>query len=299
MGSARPARRFDALRALGDGPAHKAFAERAPSVRFRVPSEVWSSLPRRPADLRNPKTGRRTTLTSLGFVAVRHVPGRRLRVMGGVPPLPRATSGVFTPIAATTTVPPDALRRRSVHRLLSSRRSPRVDRTSFRTSRPSCRSSRRFDRFSGKPSDARRLQGVDLDAKAFGPPGRARTNPRTNRCVAASTRFTPLERSPPASWRRALVARAPRSRSDRSTSRPICVYGSCGSPGSVRPSRGHRLVRGSSPCDRRGFVPTGVEGELMVSPHESCALHAARSTMSPLASGPAEGVPRPKPAVLG
>jgi len=77
-----------------------------------------------------------------------------LRVMGGVPPLPRATSGVSTPIAASATVPPDALRHRSVHRLASSRPSPRVDRTSFRTSRPSCRSSRRFDRFSGKRSDA-------------------------------------------------------------------------------------------------------------------------------------------------
>jgi hypothetical protein len=144
-----------------------------------------------------------------------------------------------------------------------------------------------------------RLQGIGLDANAFGPPDRARTNPRGTRCVAASTRFTPLERSPPASWRRALVARAPRTRSDRSTSRPIGVFGSCGSSGSVRPSRGHRLVRGSSPCDRRGFVPTGAGGELMVSPHGSCALHAARSTMSPLASGPAEGMPRPEPAVLG
>jgi len=154
MGSARPARRFDALRALGDGPACLALAGRAPSVRFRVPSEVDKSLLRHSANPGNPRTGLRTTPASVGFLAVRHMPGRRLRMMGGVPPLPRATSGVLTPIAASATVPPDALRHRSVHRLPSSRRSLRVDRTSFRTSRPSCRSSRRFDRFSGKRSDA-------------------------------------------------------------------------------------------------------------------------------------------------
>jgi hypothetical protein len=222
-----------------------------------------------------------------------------LRVMGGVPPLPRATSGVLTPIAA--------FHHRPCRRLAASERPSACLLEAF--------SSRRADvlpdvsallsfltsvRSLLREAVGRgRLQGVDLDANAFGPPGRPRTNPRTFRCVAASTRFSPLERSPPASWRRALVARAPRSRSDRSTSRPICVFGSCGSPGSVRPSRGHRLVRGSSPCDRRGFVPTGAGGGLMVSPHGSCALHAARSTTSPLASGPAEGMPRPEPAVLG
>jgi hypothetical protein len=208
MGSARPARRFDALRALGDGPARKAFAERAPSVRFRVPSEVWSSLPRRPADLRKPKTGRRTTLTSLGFVAVRHVPGRRLRVMGGVPPLPRATSGVLTPIAASTTVPPDALRRRSVHRLPSSRPSPRVDRASFRTPRPSCRSSRRFERFSGKRSDvggfralvSTRMRSVHRIAR-----GRIRAEPGASLPPRGSPPSSVLPRRPGvALWSRAL-----------------------------------------------------------------------------------------------
>ena len=222
-----------------------------------------------------------------------------MRVMGGVPPLPRATSGVLTPIAA--------FRRRPCRRLATSERPSACLLEAF----SSCRS----DTLPGVPSllsfltsvrsllreavGRGRLQGVDLDADAFGPSDRSRTNPRTNRCVAASTRFTPLERSPPASWRRALVARAPRPRPDRSTSRPICVFGSCGSPGSVCPSRGHRLVRGSSPCDRRGFVPTGAGSELMVSPPESCALHAARSKMSSLAIGPAEGLPRPEPAVLG
>lgn len=62
--------------------------------------------------------------------------------------------GFRPPSRRSTTVPPDALRRRSVRRLASSRPSPRTARASFRTPRPSCRSSRRFDRFSGKRSDA-------------------------------------------------------------------------------------------------------------------------------------------------
>ena len=57
-----------------------------------------------------------------------------------------------------------------------------------------------------------RLQGVDLGANTFGPGESARTDPRETPGVVASTRFTPLERSPPVSWRRALVARAPCSR---------------------------------------------------------------------------------------
>jgi len=55
MGSARPVRRLDALQALGDRPSRSAFAARAPSVRFRVPSEVRSGTPappRRPCDRR-------------------------------------------------------------------------------------------------------------------------------------------------------------------------------------------------------------------------------------------------------
>ena len=296
MGSARPARRFDALRALGDGPARPAFADRTPSVRFRVPSEVLQGTP---ASSGRSEDRARTTLTSLGFVAVRHMPGRRLRVMGGVPPLPRATSGVLTPIAA--------FRRRPCRRLATSERPSACLLEAFSSCRsdvlpdaPALLSFLTSVRSLLREAIGRgRLQGLDLDTNSFGPPDPERTSPRGIRCVVASTRFTPLELSPPASWRRALVARAPRHRRNRSTSRANCAFGSFGSPGSVRPSRGHRLVRGSSPFDRRGFVPTGSGGELMVSLRESCALHAARSTTSPLVAGPAEGLPRPEPAVPG
>jgi hypothetical protein len=151
MGSARPARRFDAHRVPEDGPSRPAFAVRAPFVRFRVPSEACHCAS---APLARSCDRIVATLSSLDFVTVRHLPGRWTRVSRGFPTLSRAASGVLTPIATYTTVPPGALRHRSVHRLHSSRRSPRDERTSSRTSRPSWRSSRRFGRFSGKRSDA-------------------------------------------------------------------------------------------------------------------------------------------------
>lgn len=131
--------RPDGLSPIGRPPCAFAFLPRS----FLAP-------PRRLADL---SIGRRTTLSSLGFVAVRHVPERWTRTVGEVPPLPRAACGVSTPIATYTTVPPAALRRWSVLRLASSRPSPRAGRTSSRTPRPSWRSSRRFARFSGKHAD--------------------------------------------------------------------------------------------------------------------------------------------------
>lgn len=295
MGSARPARRFDAHRALGDGRVRSALADWTPSVRFRVPSEVLQGTPA-PRDrsfdriLRDaffPGLSYRTT--HAGAVVARD--GR-----GSAPPASHVRG--FDPHRGVHHRPSRCLaasERPSACLLeaFSSRRSDVLADVSallsFLTSiRPLLR----------EAIGRGRLQGVDPDANTFGPSNRARTNPRGTRCVVASTRFTPLEHSPPASWRRALIARAPRSRSNRSTSRPNRVVGSCGSPGSVHPLRGHRLVRGSSPCDRRGFVPTGAGGELMVSLRESCALHAARFPMSPLVSGPAEGMPRPEPAVL-
>jgi hypothetical protein len=296
MGSARPARRFHALRALDDRPSRSAFAERAPSVRFRVPSEVLPGTPAPPGRSCDRASsdacflGLSCRTTHAGAAVARD--GR-----GSAPPASHVRG--FDPHRGVRHRPSRRLaapERPSAFLLeaFSSRRSDALaDVTALLSFLASVRSLLREAIGRG------RLQGVDLGVNSFGPPDSPRTNPRETRCVVASTRFTPLERSPPASWRRALVARAPRSRLDRSTSRPICVFGSCGSPGSVRPSRGHRLVRGSSPCDRRGFVPTGAGGGLMVSPHGSCALHAARSTTSPLASGPAEGVPRPEPAVLG
>lgn len=173
------------------------------------------------------------------------MPGRRFRMMEGVPPLPRATSGVSTPIAALTTVPPDALRHRSVHRLASSRPSPRVDRTSFRTSRPSCRSWRRFDRFSGKRSDAGDFRAL------------------------FSTRMRSVHRAAHGRIREHLDASLPPRGSPPSSSlprRPGVALWSRALPVHVMIVR--RLDRSASSglADRRGrFTPLGVTGSSGVS----------------------------------
>jgi hypothetical protein len=272
MGSARPVRRLDALQALGDGPSRPAFTVRAPSVRFRVPSEVRSGTPAPPRWSKDLRSGDAL------------FPGLRGRTTHAGAVDPRRRRGSASPACHVRGFDPHRdLHHRPSRRLTASERPSACLLEAF--------SSRRTDVLSDGPAllaflascrallrearGRRRLQGLNPGANTFGPPASARTNPRRSRCVVASTRFTHLERSPPASWRRALVARAPRPRRDRSTSRPLCVVGSCGSPRSVRPSRGHRLVLGSSPCGRRGLVPTGAGGGLMVWPRASRALHAA------------------------
>jgi hypothetical protein len=244
-----------------------------PPCAFAFLPRHFTAPPRLGVDL---SIERPEALSSLGFVAVRHMPGRWIRMMGGVPPLPRATSGVSTPIAASATVPPDALRRRSVRRLPSSRPSPRVDRTSFRTSLPSCRSSRRFDRFSGKRSGAgdfralisTRIRSVHRIAR-----GRIRERPDASLPPRGSPPSSVLPRRPGvALWSRALPAfgrigrRLDRSASSGLADRrgrfaPLGATGSSGVrhlatvAGSFRPVRGasswFRLANRAR-CMRRG-----------------------------------------------
>jgi hypothetical protein len=68
------------------------------------------------------------------------------------------------------------------------------------------------------------------------------------------------------------------------TSQPACVSGCSGSRRSAVPSRGCRLSWVFSPYDRPGTAGGGAGGGLMVSPHGSRALQAARTDLSPLAS---------------
>jgi hypothetical protein len=67
------------------------------------------------------------------------------------------------------------------------------------------------------------------------------------------------------------------------TSQLACVSGFSGSGRSAVPSRGCRLSWASSPSDRHGTAGIGAGGGLMVSPHGSRALQAARTDLSPLA----------------
>jgi hypothetical protein len=68
------------------------------------------------------------------------------------------------------------------------------------------------------------------------------------------------------------------------TSQPACVSGCSGSRRSAVPSRGCRLSWAFSPSDRHGTAGIGAGGGLMLSPHGSCALQAARTDPSPLTS---------------
>jgi len=256
MGSARPARRLGALRALGTGlPSGPSSSGRPPCAFAFLPRSL-KSLPRHPAGL---ATGRRTTPASLGFCAVRHVPGRRLRMMGGVPPLPRATSGVSTPIAAFRHRPSRCLatsERPSACLLeaFSSRRSDVLpDVSALLSFLASVRLLLREAVGRG------RLQGVDLDVNSFGPPvacGRVRKRRDASLPPRGSPPSNTLPRRPGvALWSRALpvhvriVRRLDRSASSGLADRPgrfapLGATGSCGVlhlatvADSFRPARG-------------------------------------------------------------
>jgi hypothetical protein len=237
MGSARPARRFYALRALGDGPARPAFAERTPSVRFRVPSEVLQGTPAPPS---------RSCDRALDDA---FFPGLSCRTTHAGAAVARDGRGSAPPASHVRGFDPHrGVRHRPSRRLAASERPSACLLEAF--------SSRRSDVLPDVPAllsfltsvrsllreavGRGRLQGVVLDANSFGPPVRSRTNPRAIRCVVASTRFTPLEHSPAASWRRALVRALP-----------------------VHVRIGRRLDRSASSglADRLGwFAPLGATG---------------------------------------
>jgi hypothetical protein len=198
-----------------------------PPCAFAFLPRSFAAYPRHPDGL---ATVRGATLSSLGFRAVRHMPGRWIRTVGGLPALPRAASGVSTPIAAYTTVPPGALRRRSVHRLHSSRPSPRDERTPSRTSRPSWRSSRRFVRFSGKHTgagDFRALISARIRSVHRTPHGRIRARPDASLPPRGSPPSSVLPPRPGVTlWSRALpVHDGIGRRLDRTSSSGVSEHG--------------------------------------------------------------------------
>jgi hypothetical protein len=80
MGSVRPARRFDAHRALARPSVPSRLSpDGGPPCAFAPLQRSIAAPPHRPA---NPKARRRTMLPLLGFLALRHVPGRRTRSRG-------------------------------------------------------------------------------------------------------------------------------------------------------------------------------------------------------------------------
>jgi hypothetical protein len=126
-----------------------------------------------------------------------------------------------------------------------------------------------------------RLQGFDPGANSYGPPDPEGPGASLPSWASPSRALTPSGLGP-----RFGSRSLPSHALGGLTSCPTCVPGSCGTEGSVGPSRGYRLSWGSSPCDRRGHVPAGARGGLMASPHGSRALQAARTDLCPVALRP-------------
>jgi hypothetical protein len=94
-GSAPPARRFDARRALASRDLPSRIApDGGPPCAFALLQRSIATPPHRPA---GPKADRRTMLPPLGFLAVRHVPERWTRVSRSLPAPRRVASGVWIP----------------------------------------------------------------------------------------------------------------------------------------------------------------------------------------------------------
>jgi len=149
---------------------------------------------------------------------------------------------------------------------------------------PSCRSSRRFAAPPCGAGGRERLQGLLPDASSC-----CTRIPEGTRGVDAFLGFSRPELSPPPSRRSAFNHGAsPRTHSSGVTSTSACVTGSLGTEGSACPSRDCLLSSGLSPCDCRGAAALGVGGGLMVSPHGSGALQAARTDPCPLTTEPTE-----------
>ena len=281
MGSVRPARRFDALRALtGPSLPSRLSPDGGPPCAFAPLQRSIAAPPHRPAD---PKAGSSDDASSPGLSCLTtHAGTADPRDRGASGPAACRVRGLSTPIAASTTIPPDALRRRSVHRLHPTRLSPRTERVPSREPRPSWRCSRRFASLPRGACGRGRLQGFDPGASSF-----CHSGPRRVRRADAFLGFSPPERSPPSSWAPLSVAALPlariggvdvpvrlRHRVLRSERVGIVPLGTAGSPGVL------------SPCDRRGTTRVETEGGRMVSPHGSGALQTTRTDLSPLVDRP-------------
>jgi hypothetical protein len=208
---------------------------------------------------------------------------RRILVTRGGQPRMAPRPGFGYPHRGSTVDPPRTLRRGSVHRLHPSRPSPRSARAPSRASLPSWRCSRRIASLPRGACGRGRLQGFDLGASSF-----CRSGPRggpARRCLLGlrpSRAFSPPVLIPALRFAGPPLARLGRDdvlirlrhRVLRSERVGVVPLGTTGSPGLL------------SPCDRRGTTRAETEGGLMVSPHGSGTLQAARADPSPLVVRP-------------
>jgi hypothetical protein len=208
MGSVRPARRFDAHRALAiRGLPSRPKSDGGPPCAFALLQRSIAAPPHRPADR---EAGTSDDASSPGLPCRTTHDGAADPHLVGLPAPRRAASGVSTPIAASTTVPPGALRHRSVPRLPPARRSPRADRDSFRSPLPSWRCSRRFASPPWGACGRGRLQGLDPGVELV-----LTAKPLRVSLVDAFVGFVPSEHSLLPSVRALCVALAPPPRVGR------------------------------------------------------------------------------------
>jgi hypothetical protein len=113
IGSVRPARRFDALRAhAGPGLPSRLTPDGGPPCAFALLQRSIAAPPHRPAD---PKARTSDDASSRGLSCLTTHDGTADPRSAGRPsPAACHVRGLGTPLAASTVVPPDALRRRSV-----------------------------------------------------------------------------------------------------------------------------------------------------------------------------------------
>ena len=216
MGSVRPARRFDALRALaGSSLPDRLSPGPRPPLRFRSSAEVHRSTP---APSRSPKARSSDDASSPGLSCPTTHAERRTRYRGASSPAACRVRGLRPPSRR----PPPSLPRlaaRSVHGLHPSRLSPRSGRLLLRGALPSWRSPRRFASLPWGACGRGRLQGLDPVSSSF-----CRSGSRGTRRADAFLGFLPSELSSPAGRGRfVFAARALRTRWVGSTSRPACV----------------------------------------------------------------------------
>lgn len=282
FGPVRPARRFDALRVFAEAvlPCQLSLDGGPPCASALLQRSI-TAPPHRPA---GPKTGTSDDASSPGLSCPSTHPGLADPFSAERPAPQRVASEVSVPPSRRT--PP------SLPRLATSERPWASPFKAFSSSRwvslsgslPSCRSSRRFAAPPWGAGGRERLQGLLPGSSSF-----CARFPEGTRGVDAFLGFSRPELSPPPSRLSAFNRGAsPRTHSSGVTSTSACVTGSLGTEGSACPSRDCRLSSGLSPYDCRGAAALGVKGGLMVSPHSSGALQAARTDLCPLPTEPTE-----------
>jgi hypothetical protein len=222
-----------------------ALAARGPSMRFRTPSEAHRNTA---APSRRPVARQSDDASSPGLPG----PTTRAETADPSPAAPPGSAachvrGLATSLAASTTVPAGALRRRSVPRLHPSRRSPRSD---GYPSRDPCPPALRRA-VSPRPHEgvrARWATGLRARCELVLPPSKG----TARRCLPG---LHPSRAFPPPVPAPRGCAESPLLRFRAVASPSACVSGFRVTEGSVGPSRGYRLSWGSltlRPSRRRG-----------------------------------------------